>query len=387
MTRKPTIRDVAQAAGVSIKTVSRVTNGDDGVAESTAARVQAAIIELGYRVNPLARSLRTGSDNAVGLILESISDPFFAGVADAVEEAAREAGMVVVIASAGETAEQERAVVSAVLERSPRGMLIVPCQLDYEHEQFPLGPHGVPVVFVDRPGIAATTDMVGIDNIAAGRFATEQLIARGHRRIAFIGTHLTRYPLRARADGYRLALTDADIDIDEALIVSLPKLHAQADSEVHSVLSQAEPATAILTANGFASLAVVKALRAVQRPDIAVIAFDDFPMADSLNPAITVNRQDPAEIGRTAFALLMERIAGESGPGRHVVVPTTFVKRGSGELSPSTPHPTETKPHATETKPATRRARPRATQAKPASARAKPTRSASTHPKEEAVDE
>jgi LacI family transcriptional regulator len=380
MTRKPTIRDVAQVAGVSIKTVSRVTNGDDGVAESTAARVQAAITELGYRVNPLARSLRTGSDNAVGLILESISDPFFAGVADAVEEAARGAGMVVVIASAGETAEQERAVVNAVLERSPRGMLIVPCHLDYEHEEFRLGPHGVPVVFVDRPGIVATTDTVGIDNIAAGRFATGQLIAHGHRRIGFIATHLTRYPLRARADGYRLALADADIEVDESLIVSLPKLHAQADSEVHALLAQAEPATAILTANAFASLAVVKALRAAQRPDIAVIAFDDFPMADSLNPAITVNRQDSAEIGRKAFELLMERISGAGGPGRHVVVPTTFVKRGSGELSPSPPRTSQTKPRTSQTN-------PRATQTNPANAQTKSTRSASTHPEEEVVDE
>jgi LacI family transcriptional regulator len=337
MTRKPTIRDVARAAGVSIKTVSRVTNRDDGVAVSTAARVQAAITELGYRVNPLARSLRTGSDNAVGLILESLSDPFFAGVADAVEEAAREAGMVVVIASAGETVEQERAVVNAVLERSPRGMLIVPCHLDYEREHFQLGPHGVPVVFVDRPGIVATTDTVGIDNIAAARFATEQLIAHGHRRIAFIGTQLAHYPLSARVTGYRLALTDASIEVDESLIVSLPKLHAQADSEVATVVGQPEPATAILAANAFASLAVVKALRAVQRLDVALIGFDDFPMADSLNPAITVNRQDPELIGSKAFALLMERIAGEAGPGRQVVLPTTFVKRGSGEIPPPPP--------------------------------------------------
>lgn len=335
MTRKPTIRDVAREAGVSIKTVSRVTNEDGGVAVETEERVRLAIEQLGYRANPFARSLRTGSDEAVGLVVESIRDPFFAAVADSVEKAARAAGMVVVIASAGDTAEQERAVVSELLERSLRGLLLVPCRLDYRHEPFRLGPRGVPVVFLDRPGNPETTDCVTIDNFTAAKFATTHLIEHGHRRIGFIGAHISDYPLSDRVAGYSQALRDASLPVDEDLIAALatlPELDASVDADLERLLSDSDPITAILTGNALASLGVVKALRNLKRTDIAMVAFDDFPMADSLNPPVTVTRQDPVMMGQRAFELLMERVAGEDGPGRRVILPTSFVARGSGEM-------------------------------------------------------
>lgn len=334
MKGKPTIRDVAHAAGVSIKTVSRVTNGDDGVAADTARRVQAAIAELGYRANPLARSLRTGQDEAIGLIVETIRDPFMASVSDAVEEAAREAGLVVIITSAGRTPQQERAVVHELLNRSLRGLIIVPCHLDYAAEKFRLGPGGVPVVFVDRPALETTADTVMIDNVANARAGTEHLIARGHRRIAFVGTQIARYPLNLRVDGYRAALAAHGLEVDESLIISIPNPAREGELILNEVLSGPDPATAVLTGNALASLAAVRELHQTKRLDVAVVSFDDFAMADALDPPITVASQDPVLMGRCAFELLLERIGGDTSPGRRVLVPTHFIARGSGELPP-----------------------------------------------------
>jgi LacI family transcriptional regulator len=332
--KAPTIRDVAAAAGVSIKTVSRVANGDAHVAPATAQRVRAAIEQLGYRANPLARSLRTGRDRAIGLIVESIRDPFFASVIDAVEESAREAGLVLIIASAGLTANQERAVVTGLLHRSVRGLIIVPCHLDYRHERLRIGPGGIPVVFVDRPAAGLDADTVVIDNVDAARQATEHLIRHGHRRIAFVGTELHRYPLTARADGYAQALAAAGLELDPALLISLPRAPEEGELLLAGVLGSADPATAILTGNALGSLAVVRELHQTQRTDVAVVSFDDFPMADALEPAITTARQDPVLMGQRAFELLLRRIAGDSAPGRRIVVPTSFIARGSGEIGP-----------------------------------------------------
>ncbi|HVC25475.1 MAG TPA: LacI family DNA-binding transcriptional regulator [Acidimicrobiales bacterium] len=336
----PTLRDVGQLAGVSIKTVSRVVNGDPEVAEATAEKVREAIGVLGYRPNPLARSLRTGRDEAVGLVVETISDPFFAAVTEAVEEAAREAGLFLIIASAGATVDEERAVVLGLLHRSVSGLIVVPCRLDYGHERLPIGPGGVPVVFIDRAPEGFSADTVVVDNEDSARRATAHLVAHGHRRIAFVGTSLDRVPLRHRLDGYKRALRDAGIAYDAALVVSHSRGVDATGPILAGVLTMAEPATAVLSANAVAAVDVVRELHGTGRTDVAFVSFDDFPIADSLTPPVTVHRQDPTLMGRTATELLLRRLRGEDGPARHVVLPTTFLERGSGEIGPpSSPDP------------------------------------------------
>jgi LacI family transcriptional regulator len=328
---RTTIRDVARLAGVSIKTVSRVTNHDPDVAPATAERVRQAIAELGYRPNPFARSLRTGSDEAVGLVVESIADPFFGAVTDAVEQAAREAGMFLIIAGAGDTAKQERAVVLGLLHRSVRGLIIVPCQLDYGREQLPIGPGGVPVVFIDRTA-GVDSDLVIIDNEQVAADATAHLLAHGHRRVAFVGTGIGRYPVNRRHDGYRRALAQAGIEPDPALTVSIVRSLGDDESPLGDILSLPDPATAVLSANAVASIAVVRELHRRDRTDVALLSFDDFPVADSLTPPVSVARQDPVRMGRSAFELVMRRIGGDVSPSRRIVA------RGSGEIPPpSTP--------------------------------------------------
>jgi LacI family transcriptional regulator len=328
---KPTIHDVARLAGVSIKTVSRVTNGDSYVAADTANRVRQAIEELGYLANPIARSLRIGRDDAVGLIVESIGDPFFASVIEAVEDAAREAGLFLLIASAGQTPDQERAAVRGMLNRSVRGLIIVPCHLTYGGERILERPENVPVVFADRPPTDLDADVVMIDNMATGRSAAEHLIAFGHRRIAFVATGVGRYPLSARQAGYRQALEQHGLAYDPSLVIS----HHRPESGellLGRPLADQDPATAVLCGNLLASLAVARELHRTKRTDVAMVGIDDFPVADSLDPPITVATQLPELMGQQAFELLLGRMAGETSPPRRIVLPTTFIVRGSGEI-------------------------------------------------------
>jgi LacI family transcriptional regulator, galactose operon repressor len=335
MNSKPTIRDVARAAGVSTKTVSRVTNGDDYVAAETAERVRRAIEELGYRANSLARSLRKGQDEAVAIIVESISDVFFAFMVDAVEKVARDAGLFLIVASAGRTANEERAVVGGLLNRSIRGLMIVPSHLEYGRERFPIGLGAVPVVFVDRPPHGLAADAVVIDNEATARHAAEHLISHGHRRIAFVGTDLDETPVNLRLEGYRKALVVHGLAYDPALVTCHRHTMPADEPLLAGALTLNDPPTAVLSGNTVSSVAVVRELHLSRRTDVAVVSFDDFPMADALDPAITVARQDPALMGRRAFQLLLERIEGKKSRPRRVVLPTTFIERGSGEIRPA----------------------------------------------------
>ncbi|HUA03934.1 MAG TPA: LacI family DNA-binding transcriptional regulator [Solirubrobacteraceae bacterium] len=336
MNSKPTIRDVARAAGVSTKTVSRVTNGDAYVAAETAERVREAIERLGYRVNPLARSLRKGQDEAVAIIIESISDVFFSFMVDAVEKVARDAGLFLIVASAGRTADEERAVVNGLLNRSIRGLMIVPSHLEYGDEHFPIGVGGVPVVFVDRPPHGLAADVVMIDNEATARHAAEHLIAHGHRRIAFVGTDLDETPVNMRLAGYRKALEAHGLEYDPGLVSCHRHWMSVDERLLAGAMALDDPPTAVLSGNTVSSVAVVRELHLTRRTDVAVVSFDDFPMADALEPAITVARQDPALMGRRAFELLMDRIDGKKTRARRVVLPTTFIERGSGEIRPVT---------------------------------------------------
>ncbi len=335
MTKRPTLRDVSELAGVSIKTVSRVVNEDPAVTPATAARVRAAIAELGFQPNPVARSLRVGRDDAIGLIVENIADPFFAEVCSAVEEVAREHGMFVVIASAGYAPENEQLVVSGLANRRVAGLIITPTAGDHSYLQYERV--RCPVVFVDRPPIQYDSDTVLVDNEGGARMATKHLIAHGHQRIAFVGDRLHVYTTRLRYQGFRAAMVEAGIPIDETLVrVDLPSSDT-ATAAMMQVLGLEPGPTAVLSANARTSLGVVQALHQAGRTDVAHVSFDDVQAAASLSPPVTAIYQDPQRMGRKATELLLDRIIGETGPSRRVVLPVELIVRGSGELPPSRP--------------------------------------------------
>jgi Transcriptional regulators len=333
MARRPTLRDVSAIAGVSPKTVSRVINQDRGVAPATAERVRAAIRELGFHPNPVARSLRMGRDDAIGLIVENIADPFFAEVTGAVEEIARERGMFVIITSSGYAPENERVAIGGLTDRRVAGLIIVPTSGDHSYLGEP--PLRMPAVFADRPPIQHDSDTVLSDNEGGARMATAHLLGYGHRHIAFVGDRLHVYTTRLRYQGFRTAMLEAGVPVDDRL-VRVDALGAQNSTAVMLDLLAGDPApTAVISGNARASLGVVRALHLSGRTDVAHVSFDDFHAAESLNPPVTAISQDPQRLGRRAAELLFDRINGETAPPRRVVLPVRLIIRGSGELSPA----------------------------------------------------
>src|SRR5512132_1635780 len=209
------MRDVADTAGVSPKTVSRVVNREAGVRADTAARVEAAIARLGFARNDVARSLRHGRASARGLVIEDLANPFCSTIARAVEDAAHAHGHILITGSCDEDPERERRLVLRLLRRSVDALLIVPaggvlrCLLGELSS-------GTPVVFLDRPPRGVAADAVLLDNVGGARTAVEHLLAHGHRRIAFVGDAPVRFTAGERLDGYRAALRDAGVAADDA---------------------------------------------------------------------------------------------------------------------------------------------------------------------------
>ena len=330
--------DVANAAGVSLRTASRVLNDDPRVAPVTRQRVQAAMLDLRFEPDAMARSLRAGTDTTIGFVVESISDPFFAEVIDAVELEMSRHGRSVLVTSTRRDPAWERDVIGRMVQRRVAGLLLCPtgddhAWLDPRVPRVP-GVPGVPVVLVDRPAPGLPADLVEIDDHRAAFGAVAHLIAHGHRRIAYIGDTPAIPTSAARLRGYRDALARHQVEADEELVnCGCPTSQAAAGA-VSALLGGSRPPTAILSATTRASLGVVPALHSAGRTDIGLVSFGDFPMADSLRPAVTVVDHPGHEVGRVAAARLLARLDQPGLPVERIGVPARLIERGSGEQRP-----------------------------------------------------
>jgi LacI family transcriptional regulator len=316
----PTMRDVARRAGVSLKTVSRVVNGETTVAPDLAARVLAAVETLHYRPHLGASMLRRNDrrTRTIGVLLADVSDPFSAAVHRAVEDEARSHGVHVLTGSLDEDPQRERDLARAFAQRQADGLIVAPAGFDQRH----LGSlGGLPIVFVDRPAAGFAADSVVSTNALGAATAVGHLLAHGHRRIAYLGDHV----IRSRHEGYRSALAEA----------GLAPLAAHTPASVPALLSEANPPTAFFSGRRRLTIGAIRQLRRLGRQhEVALVGFDDFALADLLDPGVTVVAQDPVTMGRTAARALFERIAGHTGPPREFLIPTVLIPRGSGELRP-----------------------------------------------------
>lgn len=322
--------DVANASGVSLRTASRVLNDDPRVAAETRQRVRNAMLALRFQPDETARSLRAGTDTAIGFVVESISDPFFAEVIDAVELEMSRHGRSVLVTSARRDLERERDAIGRMLARRIGGLLLCPTGDDHSW----LAGERVPIVLVDRPAPGIAADLVGIDDHQAAFDATAHLIRHGHRRIAYVGDTPVIPTSAARLAGYRDALAHFRLEADESLVNRDSATSQAAARAVSALAGGAWPPTAILSATTRASLGVVPALHAAGRTDIALVAFGDFPMADALRPAVTVVDHPAQAIGRAAAARLLARLRQPALPVEHIRVPAPLIERGTGELRP-----------------------------------------------------
>ncbi|WP_395292685.1 LacI family DNA-binding transcriptional regulator [Kitasatospora hibisci] len=330
---RPTMRDVAVAAGVGLKTVSRVVNGESGVTPATAGRVRAAIAELGFRRNDSARLLRTGRTASIALLLEDLGDPFSSALSRAVEEVARARDRLLFAGSSAEDPRRERELALAFCARRVDGLLIVPAGDDHRY-LLPEAAAGTPVVFLDRPGTGIEADAVLSDNAVGARAGVRHLIRHGHRRIGFVGDLPHIHTCAARLRGYREAMVEAGLPVDERWIATGPTDRATVARSVARLTGGPGAVTALFTGNNRITLAALHHLpTGAGRP--ALVGFDDLELADLLDPGLTVVAQDPAGLGTTGARLLFDRIDGDRGPARRIEVPTRLIARGSGEIPPA----------------------------------------------------
>jgi LacI family transcriptional regulator len=331
---RATMRDVAARAGVSLKTVSRVVNQEPVVERQTLAKVEKAISELQYRRNSLARNLRKGiRQSTIGLIIEDLSNPFYALLAKAVEDVADSNQHSLILTSSREDPERERTFVQNLIQRGVEGLLIVPASNDHSY----LGPdlaRGVRVVFLDRSPRGLDADVVLSENLAGARRAVEHLISFGHRRIAFLGDPIQLETSADRYRGYCEALEAAGIPLDERLVSIHSHTVESAEAATRELLELDDPPTAIFAQNNRNCIGALRALQ-VAHTSLAVVGFDDFELATMLPVPVTVVANDPEEMGRQGAELLFERLAGVNGPPIKKSIPSRLITRGSGEIRPA----------------------------------------------------
>ncbi len=331
---RPTMREVAALAGVSIKTVSRVVNREAGVSEQLRAQVARAANQLDYRHNLAASNLRrsSGRTGLIGALLQDVGNSFSATLLRALEDAARDRGAVVLAASLDEEGERERTLVGDLVSRRVDGLVLMPAtpRQDYLASELRAG---LPTVFVDRAPRGIEVDSVTVDNVAGAREATEHLLAHGHRRIALLADLNTIQTAERRIEGYTAALTSAGLVADPSLVVPDVRTVEEAAQVTTRLLELWRPPTAVLALRNVLSVGAIMALRAKGlQHTVALVGFDDFPLADLLDPPVTQVRQDVDLIGNHVTRLVFARLDGDTSPPQHIVVPYTLVVRGSGEI-------------------------------------------------------
>lgn len=334
--QRATMRDVAALAQVSLKTVSRVVNGEPGVRPELVSRVTRAAEDLHYRPNLTASNLRRadGRTATIGLLVDDVANPFFADIHRGVEDVARERGVAVMAASLDRRDDLEADGVRRFASRRVDGLLLVPTAKDQSYLATELT-SGWPVVCVDRLPTGVEVDAVLSDNRAASVRAVRHLIAGGHRRIGMLCDETTLMTARERLAGYREAMAEAGLEVDPAWIrVDVDSLD-RSDVAVRDMMASAGAPTAIFAAQNYVTMGACRALHhAGRQHDVALVGFDDFPMADVLDPGVSVVVQDARRMGHIAAEVLFDRMDGLSSEPMTRIVASTLSLRGSGEIPP-----------------------------------------------------
>jgi len=326
--------DVARIADVSLKTVSRVVNGEPTVRAEMEERVQLAIIELGFRRNDAARSLRQRHEpHTVGLVIGDVGDPFHAAIARGVQQVLRSHRMLLITVSSDDDPEQERSLVRELLERRVDGLIMAPVATDHRY-LLPDIAHGVAIVFIDRPPSKIDADTILLDNVGGARAAVEHLLEVGHTRIGFIGDLSSSFTAEERLRGYRAALAAHGVTEDPAIWHLGSHSVESAGLALRELLELPQPPTALLTGNARITIGVLTEL-ARSQAELALVGFDDPKLADLLRRPLTAVAYDGEAFGRRAAALVTRRLAGNHGPAVQLTQPTSLIVRASSGVAPA----------------------------------------------------
>ncbi len=312
------MRDVAEQAGVSVTTVSHVMNQSRPVSDELRARVLSAMQELGYKPNRLARSLRQGRTYTIGMIVPDSANPFFAEVARGIEDTTFGNGYSLILCNSDGDLEKELFYADHLAEKQVDGILFIAAGVSSEHIVL-LKRRQIPVVVVDRDLLDVAVDAVLTDNRGGGYLATRHLIELGHRRIACITGPSDITPSAERVAGYRQALREVEIPVDEGLILRGNFDFESGYRAAEDLLARSPRPTAIFACNDLMAVSVLSAAnrRGLRVPeDLSVVGYDDIRLASFTVPLLTTVQQPKHEIGVLAATWLLDRIEEPDLPPR-----------------------------------------------------------------------
>lgn len=330
-----TIRDVAERAGVATSTVSHVINGTRNVDPALARRVNAAIAELGYRPNALARSMRRGQTHTVGLIIPDIANPFFSDLVRALEDAALGAGYSAIICNSDGDEHKESGYLEVLLSKRVDGLILVgdsrtSDSLRHAVEQ------GPPTIAVDQDLDDLPVSQVMVDNAGGGRSAGRHLLDLGHRDIGVIAGPDGLGTSRKRLQGLSGALAEAGVAIHEERVFRGDFRAASGRAAIARWLDAGTLPTAVFAANDLMAIGALSAAHAagIQVPGrLSVVGFDGIPFGADVSPTLTTVTQPTGEIATAAVARLLERLRDREAPLRKTTFPVSLLRReSSGEV-------------------------------------------------------
>lgn len=334
-----TIHDVAKRAGVSAMTVSRVINRANYISPQTRERVEAAIAELGYVPNTLARSLRWKHTKTLALILSDITNPFFTTLGRGVQDAARVAGFNVIFCNTDESETEQAEQLVTLVQKRVDGVLLVPAASSAEPVAY-LKRHKIPVVVLDRRVEDCLVDSVRCDSELGAYQLTRLLLELGHRRIAMLSGPARVSTASDRVAGYRRALTEAGLDVAPGLIFHGIYSPAGGRQMAQAALACVPRPTAFFAANNFIAIGAYQHLReaGLRVPaDVSMATFDEMPLTTLIEPFFTVVAQPAYEMGQRAMQLLLARL-NNTAPGecQEVILPFELIARQSSGRPPAT---------------------------------------------------
>lgn len=331
---RPTLSEVAARAGVGTTTVSRVINGGHRVDPKTLARVRKVIKKLGYTPNQAARILKGHRTRAIGFLVPSIADPFFSSCAEAAQATARANGSLLIVMTTQNDLQMEIESVNVLMSHQADGIIVAPSDSESVALRRALSRAAVPIVALDRPLTGSQMPSVVSDNFAGAQLATRHLIEHGYRRIACLTGETNLYTIRERMRGYRHTVETAKLPV---ILDTSIRDYASAEAAIRVLLEQRHRPDAIFTLKNSTTIFAFEALQKLKVPipgSIALLGYDDFELADTVRPSITVIQQPVTDLGRIAAELLFQELAAdhERSPTLHprqVQQETRLIRRAS----------------------------------------------------------
>jgi LacI family transcriptional regulator, galactose operon repressor len=333
-----TLTDVARAAGVGTTTVSRVINGGERVNRETLARVQAVIEELGYQPSQAARILRGERTKTIGLIVPSIADSFFSTVTEVAQQIARAHDSLVIVTVSNNDPSVELENLNVLIRHRTDGLLLAPAHSENRSLANMLDKLSIPSVTFDRPLYNSAVPSVVSNNYKGAKAATQHLIMHGCKRILCLGGEAPLYTIKERIRGYKEAVKQAGLD---AIIDTSIKDYKSAESAIESHFCSSNPPDAVFALKNLATIyacEVFQKLNINVPKKVALIGFDDFELASTLRPSISVVRQPIEDVGRTATELLFDQLVkhrrgtlshGGKAKPQHIKLENELVLRNS----------------------------------------------------------